>query len=1136
MSTVTTWLGRLGLEQYAKTFSDNAIDMEVLPDLTEADLEKLNIALGHRKRILRAIAELPGAGAALATGPAIPAAPAAGTDGEKRQLTVLFCDIVGSTALALQLDPEDLGAVMRRFQTTCAGIITHSGGHIARYMGDGLLAYFGYTQAHEDDAESAVRAGLDVVAKVGQLVLPSGEPLQIRVGIATGLVIVADPASEGASREQAFVGETPNLAASLQSQAPANSVAVAASTRRLLGDLFVCENLGSYEFKGFSEPVKAWRVTGERAVESRFDATRSGKLTQFVGRQNELGQLLSLWGRAKAGEGQLALLCGEPGIGKSRLSLTFSERISSEPNITIRYQCSPHHINSPFYPVIRHIERAARFERDDTPDIKLNKLESLLSLAGQMTLADAPLFAALLSIPTEGRYPPLNLTPQRQKNLTAAALIRQLLGLAQTQPMLFVFEDVHWIDPTTLELLNRVIEPINKARVLFLVTFRPEFFPPWLDQSNVTMLRLNRLGRDQARAIVVDIAGDKGLPADIYEQIISKTDGVPLFVEELTKTVLESAELDDAGDQHLKVGALSPSAIPTTLYDSLMARLDRLAPIKEIAQIAAVLGREFSYGLLASVAPASEPLLRGALAQLTAAELIFGRGEPPDATYVFKHALVQDAAYASLLRGRRQQLHSQIADVLKDKFPDTVETQPELIAHHLAQAGLGRQAIDYLRKAGQRAIERSANEEAIGHLERALELLQQLPDNSEHRQLALELEVMLGQAMIAGRGYAAPETEEILLRAKNLIAESTEAAQKFAILYGIWACYYVGGDVALQQVTAAEFLAEAERHADTAALCLAHRALGTTYVSMGDFAAGREHLEQARALYDPEHHPKFRFQYGQDIGAAALCYLCWALWHLGHVDQASEVAAEAVKRAEAISHPHTLVYTLCHARGMMDVFRRRSEDTRSCAEVVMSLCSEHGFPFWAAGGQILDGWAATRQGEKDAGIVALRGGLAAWRKTGARLWLPIFLALEAEVHAKAGRNDVALQAIEQALATSDETGEKWAVAEVLRIKAGLLLAAGRARAEEIESVLIASLEVARHQKALCWELRTSCDLARLWQGQGRGKEALKLLRSIYNQFTEGLETADLQYAKALIEGLNADSVGKRDAPKKTTLA
>jgi len=1121
MSTIATWLDQLGLGQYAKTFGDNAIDMQVLPDLTETDLEKLNVALGHRKRMLRAIAELASGSSALPAGSPAAATGSRLSEGERRQITVLFCDIVGSTALALQLDPEDLSAVIRRFQAICAAMIAHAGGHIARYMGDGLLVYFGYPQAHEDDAESAVRAGLDLVAKVGQLLLPSGEPLQIRVGIATGLVIVGETIGEGSSREQAVVGETPNLASCLQSQAAPNTVVVAASTRRLLGGVFVCEDLGSFELKGFLEPVKAWRVTGERAVDSRFDATRSGRLTQFVGRQNELTQLLSLWGRAKAGEGQLALLCGEPGIGKSRLSLAFFEQISDEPHITIRYQCSPHHINSPFYPVIRQLERAARFERDDTADVKLKKLEAVLSLAGQATLADAPLFAALLSIPTGGRYPALSLTPQQQKNLTIAALIRQLLGLARAQPVLFVFEDVHWIDPTTLDVLNRVIEPINQAPIFFLTTFRPEFFPPWLDRSNVTMLRLNRLGRDQARAIIVDITGQKTLPADVYEQIISKTDGVPLFVEELTKTVLESGVLDDAGDQHLNAGPLPPPAIPTTLYDSLMARLDRLAPIKEIAQIAAAIGREFSYGLLASIAPTSKALLQKTLAQLTAAELIFGRGEPPDSTYVFKHALVQDAAYASLLRGRRQQLHSRIAEVLKDKFADTMETQPELIAHHLAQAGLGRQAIDYLRKAGLRAIERSANAEAIGHLKRGLELLQSLPDDLEHKQLALEFEVMLGQAMIAGRGYAAPETTEILLRAKKLITESTEAAQKFAILYGIWACYYVGGEVAMQQVTAAEFLAEAERYGDTAALCLAHRAVGTTYVSMGEFTAGRGHLEQARALYDPEHHPQFRFQYGQDIGAAALCYLCWALWHLGHIDQASEVAAEAVKRAEAISHPHTLVYTLCHARGMMDVFRRRSEDMRSCAGVVMSLCAEHGFPFWAAGGQILDGWDATRQGEKDTGIVALRAGLAAWRKTGARLWLPIFLALEAEVHAKAGRNDAALLAIEQALATSDETGERWAVAEVLRIKAGLVLAAGRA--DEVERLLTKSLEIARRQKALCWELRTSCDLARLWHGQGRGKDALKLLQSIYGQFTEGMETADLQYAKALIEGLTAES-------------
>lgn len=1131
MSTIAAWLDGLGLGQYARVFDANAIDMETLPHLTEADLEKVNVALGHRKRIIRAIAALTNGN--FETSADFSAAATPISEAERRQLTVLFCDLVGSTALAVQLDPEDLSAVIRRFQGTCAAIIKQGGGHIARYMGDGILAYFGYPQAHEDDAESAVRTALDLVAKVGQLLLPSHDPLQIRVGIATGVVIVGESIGEGSSREQAAVGETPNLASRLQSVAPPNTVVVSASTRRILGDVFVFEDLKAIELKGISGPVEAWRVSGERAVESRFDAKRSGKLTQFVGRQNELKQLLEMWQRAKAGEGHVPLLCGEPGIGKSRLSMTLFDEVATESHITIRHQCSPHHINSPFYPVIRQLEHAARFERDDTNEIKLKKLEALLSLAGQMTVADAPLFAGLLSIPTAGRYPALDLMPEQQKNLTIAAMIRHLLGLARAQPVLFVFEDVHWIDPSTLDLINRAIDPIKEAPILFLITFRPEFFPPWLDRSNVTMLRLNRLGRDQARAIIVDITGGKVLPADVYEQIISKTDGVPLFVEELTKTVVESGLLADAGDRYVDGGPLPAPVIPTTLHDSLMARLDRLAPVKEVAQIAAAIGREFSYRLLACVAPTSGPLLQGALAQLTAADLIFSQGEPPDCTYMFKHALLQDAAYSSLLRAKRQQLHGRIAGALEEQFAHTVETQPELIAHHLTQAGNSRRAIEYLRKAGQRAIERSANAEAIGHLKRGLELLQSLPDDVEHNQLALDLEVMLAQAMIAGRGYAALETMETFLRAKKLINESTKDAQKFSILYGIWACYYVSGEVAMQQVTAAEFLAEAERYGDTAALCLAHRALGTTYVTMGEFIAGRGHLEQARDLYDPEHHPRFRFQYGQDIGATALCYLSWALWHLGYVDQASDIADEAVKRAEAISHPHTLVYTLCHARGMMDVFRRRTQDTRSYAAVVMSLCSEHGFPFWAAGGQILHGWAGTREGEPDAGIVTLRGGLDAWRKTGARLWLPMFLALEAEVHAKGDRNAAALHAIEQALATSDETGERWALAEVLRIKAGLLLTAGGAKADEVENLLAKSLEIARRQQALCWELRTSCDLARLWRAQGRDTDALNLIRSIYGQFTEGFETADLREAKALMETLAANPVARRALRRKT---
>jgi class 3 adenylate cyclase/predicted ATPase len=1038
------------------------------------------------------------------------------TEAERRHLTVLFCDLVGSTMLAAELDPEDLAEVIRRFQSTCATTLEHIGGHIARFMGDGILAYFGYPQAHEDDAERAVRAGLDLVAKISRLLLPSGDPLQVRVGIATGLVIVGETLGEGSAKEQAAVGITPNLAARLQTAADPNAVLVAESTRPLLGNVFVYEPVRSYQLKGFAYPVLAWPVVGERVVDSRFDAQRSATLTRLVGRQHELQQLLDLWDQTKRGECHVVLLCGEAGIGKSRISKTLRDCVVDTPHVRIEYQCSPHHTNSPFHPVIKQLEHAAGFEAGDTPDVKLEKLEAVLALGGQPTLADIGLYAALLSIPTSGGHPQPDLTPQRQKDLTIDALIRQLLALSKTRPVLFVLEDVHWIDPTTLELINRTVRSIKTAPVLFLLTFRPDFVPPWLDQPQVTMLRIEKLNRDQAGSMILDVTGGKQIPDEVYDQLISKTDGVPLFLEELTKAVLESGLLRDTGDRYVIDSPLPPFAIPTTLHDSLMARLDRFAPIKEIAQIGAVLGREFSYRLIAAVARTSTAFLQAALAQLAAAELIFERGEQPDSTYIFKHALVQDAAYESLLRSKRQQLHNRVASVLKEQFAETIEQQPELMAHHLLQAGLIESAIEYLQKAGQRAIQRSANTEAIGHLKHALELLHSLSQDPERARTELELEVLLGQAMIAGRGYAADETKEVLLRAKNLIDKSTTPSQKFAILYGIWACYYVGGEVAIR-AAAEEFLAEAERHDDTAALCLSHRTLGTTLVTMGDFVGGRWHLERARALYDPVNHDRFRYQYGQDIGAAALCYLCWALWHLGYVEQASEAAAKAMALAEALSHPHTLSYTICHARGMLDVCRGRTEDMRSYASAAVALSTEHGFPFWAAGGQILEGWAVTCEGRTDEGIELLEEGLSAWQTTGARLWLPIFFALKAQAQAKAGRCEAALQTIEQAIAISNETSERWAIAEVLRLKAGLLLATGRARRDEVEALFVDSLEVARRQKAHSWELRTACDLARLWRREGRCEEAVKLLQASYDQFTEGFETPDLMDAKVMLE-------------------
>jgi DNA-binding response OmpR family regulator/class 3 adenylate cyclase/predicted ATPase len=1038
---------------------------------------------------------------------------------EKRQVTALSCVLVGLTAGAVSLDPEDLIGIVQRFQEICTTVITQWGGVVANSVGDEILALFGYPTGHEDNAERAVHAGLDLVANVGKLSLPSGEPLQTRIAIATGLVLIGE--------NQSVIGEAIVMAGRLRNIMPPNSVNVAASTRKLLGSAFICDDPQLCALEGVSEPVTACRVTGKRAIESRFEARRSGKHTKFVGRQHELQQMASLWERAKGGKGQVVLLCGEAGIGKSSIWEAWLDRITDEPHVTMRFQCSPHRTNSPFYPVINQLEHVARFEREDTPKIKIKKLETVLSQAGPGTLADIPFFASLLSIPTDGFYSSPNLTPRRQRDLQITALLRQLLGLALTRPVVVKIADAHWMDSSTLELLSRSIGSIKTARVFVICSFRPEFFPHWLDESHVTMLRLDRLSREQTGVIISDVAGGKELPRELHEQIMSKADGVPLFAEELTKAVLESGVLQDAGDRYVAVDPIPSPVVPATLLGSLTARLDRLGPSKEIAQIGAAIGREFSYRLLAAVAPPSGPSLQTALAHIAACELIFARGEPPNSTYIFKHALVQDAAYGTMVRSKRQQLHSRIADALMDGFPETVETQPELMAYHLAQAGLAEKATEYLRKAGQRAIEHSANAEAIGHLTRALELLRSVPESAVRKRTALGLEVMLGQAMITDRGYAAPETKGTLLRAKTLIDSLTDPPQKFAVLYGIWACHYVGGEVAKQRDAALEFLAEAERHNDAAALCIAHRALGTTCVTTGEFAEGLHHLERARALYDAEQHPCYRFQYGQDIGVAALCYLSWAQWHLGYVDQASEVAAEAMKRAEELSHPHTLVYAICHARGFMDLFRHHCEDIQSYPALVVSLCTENGFSHWLNCGRILEGWAKICRGEVDQGIEVLRAGVLGWKQRGARLWLPIFLTVEAEACAKAGLADAALQAIEEAHTISRDTGERWAMAEVLRVKARLLLATGRAQVDEIEAILVNSLEIARQQQARCWELRASCDLARLWQGQGREKKALKLLQSVYDQFTEGLDTAELRDAKALIRSLRQKLGGKQ---------
>jgi class 3 adenylate cyclase len=698
---ISAWLRGLGLERYAQAFRENAIDEASLPKLTAEDLRDLGVtAIGHRRILLDAIAALRAETFRETTERSVEPDRSGGKtpEAERRQLTVMFADLVGSTALSARLDPEELRDVIGAYHRRCAEVITSSGGFVAKYLGDGVLAYFGYPQAHEEDAERAARAGLALIEAMAKLDAGHATTLRVRIGIATGLVVVGDLLGEGAAQEQAVIGETPNLAARLQGLAEPNTVVIADNTRRMLGGLFDYRDLGALPIAGIDHPVHVWRVLGASLVGSRFEALRSAS-TPLIGREEEIALLTRRWERAKAGDASVVLIVGEPGIGKSRIAQTLLEQLGKEPHTRLRYFCSPHYQNSALYPSIAQLERAAGFRREDTDEQRLEKLEAILAQGTNELREAVPLLADLLNIPTGDRYPPLNLTPQKRKERTLLAQLAQVEGLAAQQPVLMVFEDVHWSDPTTRESLDLLIDRVFALRVLVIITFRPEFAPPWIGRPHVTLLSLSRLPRRQRAEMITHLTGGKALPKEIADQIVDRTDGVPLFIEELTKSVVESGLVTEAGNLYTMRGPAMPLAIPTTLHASLLARLDRLAPTREVAQIGAALGRSFSHELISAVAGMLEQQLDDALQQLVRAELVFRRGTPPDAEYTFKHALVQDAAYGTLLRARRQELHGRVATALEERFPETVDQQPELLAHHCGQAGWIEKAIAYWGRA-----------------------------------------------------------------------------------------------------------------------------------------------------------------------------------------------------------------------------------------------------------------------------------------------------------------------------------------------------------------------------------------------------------------------------------------------------
>ena len=1117
MQQVADWLKKLDLGQYAQRFAENDISFSVLPDLTDQDLKEIGVSLGHRRQLLRAIAELTSRDKEAPKLAVVTAASAALQDSaERRQVTVMFSDLVGSTALSARMDPEDLREVISAYQKCVAEAVQRFGGFVAKYMGDGVLVYFGYPQAHEDDAERAVQAGLELIQAMGGL--KSSAPLQTRVGIATGLVVVGDLIGSGGAQEQAIVGETPNLAARLQGIAEPSTVVIAESTRKLLGNLFELEDLGARDLKGIAGPLRAWAALRPSSVESRFEALHATGLTALVGREEELELLLRRWSKAKPGEGQVVLLSGEAGIGKSRLTAELLETLATEPHTRLRYFCSPQHTDSALYPVIGQMERAAGFVYDDGPRAKLDKLDAVLAQTSTR-IEDAALFAEMLSLANDGRYPALELTPEQRRQRTLETFVSQIEALTRQKPVLMIFEDAHWTDPTTLELFGRVVDRVRSLRALLIVTFRPDFDPPWVGRAYVTFLAINRLGEREILAMIEGVIGNKALPANIRQDIIERADGIPLFVEEMTKAVLE-AESQDAVEHLAGAVPSSTLAVPASLQASLMARLDRLGPAKEVAQIGAAIGREFSHSLLAAVSHKPETELGSALDRLVQSGLLFRQGVPPHATYLFKHALVQDAAYGTLLREPRRALHARIAEALESQFPEIAENQPELLARHCTEAGQIEKAVGLWGKAGQRSLQRSALVEAVEQFKRALAQIATLPSTPALRRMQIDLQIALTSPLAHVKGWAAPETKAALGRARQLIEQAEALGEPpedsllfFSVLYGVFAANVVAFNADVSRDLAAQFLALAEKQGTTIPFMIGYRLMGVSLVSTGDIAQGRTHLDRALALYDAAEHRPLATRFGQDSRVAILSRRSLALWMLGYPDVALTDAGCALKDAREIGQAATLMYALGWP-SMTLIFCGNYAAANALLGELAALADEKGTALWKPISMMHQGCLLVLTGKPAAAVQTITSGLAAWRSTGATV-LPLVLLHLARAYEELGQFDDARRCIAEAMVSQETSFE----AEANRIAGEIALKSPQPDAAKAEAYFERALTVARAQQAKSWELRAAMSMARLWRAQGKRDEARDLLAPVYGWFTEGFDTRDLKEAKALLEQL-----------------
>jgi class 3 adenylate cyclase/predicted ATPase len=1079
------------------------------------------------------------------------------TDGDRRQITVMFCDLVASTKLSTLLDPEEWSLVVQLYQSTSAAVIERYEGYVAQYLGDGLLVYFGYPRAHEEDAQRAVRAGLEIIAALHDL--PSRHEqlrnllgkhrqafLQVRIGIHTGLVVVTTVGG-GARREHLALGDTPNIAARLQGAAEPNTLFVSAATYRLIEGYFHCQSKGRYELKGLADPLQIYQVLSESDQQkSRVEIAATKGLTPLVGREGEVTFLRHCWAQAQEGQGQVVLLTGEAGIGKSRLVHSIKTHCENGAYAQLEARGSPYHQNSALYPAIDLLQRALQWKRADSATEKLAKLMSALS-PYDVPAETVPLLATLLSLPTAEHSPALSFTPQKQRERTLHLIVTWLFKIAEHQPVLLILEDLHWTDPSTLELLGFLLARAATARMLVVLTARPEFHPPQTWHAHLTSLTLSRFNDGHSKEMIQYVTGGRDLPANVMQQIIAKTDGIPLFVEEMTKTVLESGLLKEEDGQY--VHASSPSAllpalaIPATLSDSLMARLDRLTTAKEVAQLGAVLGKEFSYELLQAVAPLDERALRREVARLVEAELLYQVGELSQEKYTFKHALIWDAAYQSLLISKRQRYHHHIGQVLEEQFPETQEIHPELLAHHYTEANLIDKAIPYWHMAGRKAFRRSANVESIRHLTKGLALLAALPDSPERVSHEFRLQIALGGPLVMTKGYAAPEVASAYTRAHELCRQIGETPQLFPVLVGLWVFYVVRSELQKAHTLGSQLLHSATTAQDPALLLEAHNTLAHSSFYRGEFGAARDHAEACRALYDIEKHRSLSLLYVHDPGVYSLNIGAWSHWHLGYPEQALARNLQSIHLAEQLAHPFSIAQAFFNGAALHQL-RREVQITQERAERVIAVCADQGFAFWGAAGMVLRGWAIAFQGREEEGVTQIRQGIAGYCATGARLGRPYLTSLLVEVYARVGMIKEGLATLEDALTLAAQSGEDHHLAELYRLKGELTLQQESkvqgpkspvpntthltsSTQGEAEACFFKALTIARAQHAKAWELRAAMSLLRLFLGQGRSAEARPILEKVYREFSEGFETIDLREAKDLLDRSYEETSSRR---------